>query len=52
MIDLRRVAIIFVIAVLYAIFVNAIIDAVYPSRDMKTFAKEGILLKRLMQWLQ
>ena len=31
MIDLRRIAIIFVIAILYAILVNAIIDAVYPS---------------------
>ena len=37
MIDLRRVAIIFVIAVLYAIFVNALIGAVYPAPKYDDF---------------
>ena len=39
MIDLRRVAIIFVIAVLYAVLVNAIIDAVYLSPKYENFCK-------------
>ncbi|MBI1935016.1 DUF202 domain-containing protein [Candidatus Woesearchaeota archaeon] len=39
MIDLRRVAIIFVIAILYAVLVNAIIDAVYPSPRYEDFCK-------------
>jgi len=39
MIDLRRVAIIFVIAVLYAIFVNAAIAAFYPAPRYEDFCK-------------
>ena len=39
MIDLRRVAIIFVIAVLYAIFVNAVISAIYPTPRHEDFCK-------------
>ncbi|HLC50274.1 MAG TPA: hypothetical protein VJI97_02495 [Candidatus Nanoarchaeia archaeon] len=39
MIDLRRVAIIFVIGILYAVLVNAIIDAVYPSPKYEDFCK-------------
>lgn len=39
MIDLRRVAIIFVIAVLYAIFVNAFISAFYPSPKYEDFCQ-------------
>lgn len=40
MIDLRRVAIIFVIAVLYAIFVNALIAAFYPEPRYEDFCKQ------------
>ena len=40
MIDLRRVAIIFVIAILYAIFVNAIIAAFYPSPRYEDYCKQ------------
>ena len=40
MIDLRRVAIIFVIAVLYAIFVNAFISAIYPEPRYEDFCKQ------------
>ncbi len=40
MIDLRRVAIIFVIAVLYAIFVNAFIDAFYPAPKYEDYCKQ------------
>ena len=40
MIDLRRVAIIFVIAILYAIFVNAIIGAFYPAPRYEDFCKQ------------
>lgn len=40
MIDLRRVAIIFVIAVLYAIFVNAFIDAVYQAPKYEDYCKQ------------
>ena len=39
MIDLRRVAIIFVIAVLYAILVNAVINAFYQSPRYEDFCK-------------
>ncbi|MBI2657273.1 hypothetical protein HYX08_01110 [Candidatus Woesearchaeota archaeon] len=39
MIDLRRVAIIFVIAVLYAIFVNAFIGAFYTAPKYEDFCK-------------
>ena len=39
MIDLRRVAIIFVIAVLYAIFVNALIAAFYPEPKYDDYCK-------------
>ena len=39
MIDLRRVAIIFVIAVLYAIFVNAFIGAFYTAPKYDDFCK-------------
>ena len=39
MIDLRRVVIIFVIAVLYAIFVNAAISAFYPAPKYDDFCK-------------
>ena len=39
MIDLRRVAIIFVIAVLYAIFVNALIAAFYPEPKYEDYCK-------------
>lgn len=39
MIDLRRVAIIFVIAVLYAIFVNALIGAFYAEPRYEDFCK-------------
>jgi len=40
MIDLRRVAIIFVIAILYAIFVNAFISAIYPEPRYEDFCKQ------------
>lgn len=40
MIDLRRVAIIFVIAILYAIFVNALIAAFYPEPRYEDFCKQ------------
>lgn len=40
MIDLRRVAIIFVIAILYAIFVNALIAAVYPAPRHEDFCRQ------------
>ncbi len=40
MIDLRRVAIIFVIAILYAIFVNAFIAAFYPEPRYEDFCKQ------------
>ena len=40
MIDLRRVAIIFVIAILYAIFVNAFIAAFYPEPRYDDFCKQ------------
>jgi len=40
MIDLRRVAIIFVIAVLYAILVNAVINAFYPSPAYEDFCRQ------------
>jgi hypothetical protein len=40
MIDLRRVAIIFVIAILYAIFVNAFIGAFYPAPKYDDFCKQ------------
>ena len=40
MIDLRRVAIIFVIAVLYAIFVNALIAAFYSEPRYEDFCKQ------------
>ena len=40
MIDLRRVAIIFVIAILYAIFVNAIIGAFYPAPKYEDYCKQ------------
>lgn len=40
MIDLRRVAIIFVIAILYAIFVNAFISAIYPEPRYDDFCKQ------------
>ena len=40
MIDLRRVAIIFVIAVLYAIFVNAFIAAFYPAPKYEDYCKQ------------
>ena len=40
MIDLRRVAIIFVIGVLYAIFVNAVIEAFYPTPRHEDFCKD------------
>ena len=39
MIDLRRVAIIFVIAVLYAVFVNAFIGAFYPEPRYEDLCK-------------
>ncbi len=39
MIDLRRVAIIFVIAILYAVLVNAIIGAFYPAPRYENFCK-------------
>ena len=39
MIDLRRVAIIFVIAILYAIFVNAFIAAFYPAPKYEDYCK-------------
>ncbi len=39
MIDLRRVAIIFVIAVLYAIFVNAFIAAIYEQPRYEDYCK-------------
>ena len=39
MIDLRRVAIIFVIAILYAVLVNAVIDAFYPAPRDEDFCK-------------
>jgi len=41
MIDLRRVAIIFVIAILYAIFVNAIIAAFYPEPKYGDYCKQN-----------
>ncbi|MBT7902715.1 hypothetical protein HN587_02555 [Candidatus Woesearchaeota archaeon] len=37
MVDLRKVVIIFVIAVLYAIFVNSLIEAVYPNPRYDSF---------------
>ena len=40
MIDLRRVAIIFVIAVLYAIFVHAFISAIYPEPKYEDYCKQ------------
>ena len=40
MIDLRRVAIIFVIAILYAIFVNAFIAAFYPEPKYEDYCKQ------------
>ena len=40
MIDLRRVAIIFVIAVLYAIFVNALIAAFYVEPRYENYCKQ------------
>ena len=40
MIDIRKIAIVFVIAVLYAIFVNALIGAVYPSPEYEDFCSE------------
>lgn len=40
MIDLRRVAIIFVIAILYAIFVNAFVDAFYPAPKYEEYCKQ------------
>jgi len=40
MIDLRKVAIIFVIAVLYAIFVNAVIEAFYPAPLNEDYCKQ------------
>lgn len=40
MIDLRRVAIIFVIAILYAIFVNALIAAFYPEPRYEDFCRQ------------
>ncbi len=40
MIDLRRVAIIFVIAILYGIFVNALIAAFYPEPRYEDFCKQ------------
>jgi len=40
MIDLRRVAIIFVIAALYAIFVNALIAAFYPEPRYEDFCRQ------------
>lgn len=40
MIDFRRVAIIFVIAILYAIFVNAFIPAFYPEPRYEDFCKQ------------
>ena len=39
MIDLRRVAIIFVIAVLYALLVNAVIGAFYPEPMQEDYCK-------------
>jgi|SRR3989338_604110 len=39
MIDLRRVAIIFVIAILYAILVNAVIGAFYPAPKYEDYCK-------------
>ena len=39
MIDLRRIAIIFVIAILYAIFVNAFIGAFYPAPRYDDYCK-------------
>ena len=39
MIDLRRIAIIFVIAILYAIFVNAFIGAFYPAPKYDDYCK-------------
>lgn len=40
MIDLRRVAIIFVIAILYAVLVNAIIGAFYPAPKYEDYCKQ------------
>ena len=40
MIDLRRVAIIFVIGILYAVLANAIIAAVYPEPRYEDFCKQ------------
>ncbi len=40
MVDLRRIAIIFVIAVLYAVLVNAIVDAVYPAPKYDDYCKQ------------
>ena len=40
MIDLRRVAIIFVIAILYAIFVNAFIGAFYETPKYEDYCKQ------------
>src|SRR3989338_5916970 len=40
MIDLRRVAIIFVIAILYAIFVNAIIGAFYLTPRYEDYCRQ------------
>ena len=40
MIDLRRVAIIFVIAILYAILVNAVIAAFYPEPKYEDYCRQ------------
>ena len=48
MIDLRKIVIIFVIAALYAIFVNALIGAVYPETRYEDFCKEKIY--RELKW--
>ncbi len=41
MIDLRKILIIFIIAVLFSVFVHALIEAVHPSPEYEDFCEEN-----------
>ncbi|SEH05162.1 hypothetical protein [Candidatus Venteria ishoeyi] len=46
--DIRKITIILVIAILYSIFVFAVIEAVYPQPEYKEFCKHDYIQKPMM----
>ncbi|MCB9361814.1 hypothetical protein H6504_00120 [Candidatus Woesearchaeota archaeon] len=49
MVDLRRIVVIFVIGVLFAIFVFSTIDAIYPSPDYTDFCNDRPIAPKLIE---